>query len=207
MLDPALTCSVPAGATACTGIDALSHATEAYISLYASSFPQDAALAPEAAKLIFANLERAHAVPDDMTARENLQEAAYLAGRSFSRISTGYIHAIAHRLGEYYHVPHGLAIAAAFTPVLRATLPYGGEKLAELARRRGVGETAEDYLAAVDGLIARLGLSPAESIPFDPAHAPEMARKAQEEAKLIGYPRPFSDKETEEIILRIFHRA
>ena len=203
VLDPVLTASVPKTGTAYTGIDALSHAVESSLSLFAPSFPEDAALAPGAAKAVLEWLETACREPGNMEARTALQNAAYTAGRSFARIGTGYIHAIAHRFGEFYHVPHGLAIAAAFTPVLHAYLPFAADKMAALAQQCGVGETAGDLIGAIDGLIERLGVEVCR-IPFNKADLFEIARKAQEEAKLVGYPRFFTDAEVRGIVEGIF---
>ena len=203
VLDPVLTETVPAMSTAYTGIDALSHAVESWLSLFAPSFKQDVAHAPEAARLVFQNLETAVAAPHDLTARAAMQHAAYLAGKSFGRAGTGYIHAIAHRFGEFYHVPHGLAIAAAFTPVLRAYLPYAADKMASLAAACGVGETAEDFINAVDGLLQRLRVQ-TSAVPYRPEDNFEIARKAQEEAKLVGYPRFFTDAEVRGLVNDIF---
>ncbi|MBQ7637577.1 MAG: iron-containing alcohol dehydrogenase [Clostridia bacterium] len=204
-LDPVLTVSVPKMSTAFTGIDALSHAVESHLSLFAPFFPEDTALAPEAVKAVFDNLETAFSEPKNIRARDAMLNAAHVAGKSFGRAGTGYIHAIAHRFGEFYHVPHGLAIAAAFTPVLRAYLPYASEKMAELARCIGVGTDAGSFIDAVDALITRLGINK-YSIPYDPADCFEIARKAQEEAKLVGYPRFFTDAEVRELVDGIFRR-
>ena len=132
-----------------------------------------------------------------------MQHAAYLAGRSFGRIGTGYIHAIAHRFGEFYHVPHGLAIAAAFVPVLRAYLPFAADKMAKLAQYCGIGDTAEDLIAAIEVLIERLGVR-VSAIPYHKQDCFEIARKAQEEAKLVGYPRFFTDAEVRRLVDEIF---
>ncbi len=202
-LDPVLTESVPAFSTACTGIDALAHAVESWLSLFAPAFPEDAQKAPEAVKLIFDNLETAIKTPHDLTARANMQKAAYLAGTAFGRIGTGYVHAIGHRFGEFYHVPHGLAIAAAFVPVLEASRPNIDEKLAELGVRSGVADTADGMIGEIRSLIERCGVS-ADRIPFDPDDAQEIARKAGEEAKLVGYPKYLSDKEVRSLVLSIF---
>ena len=202
-LDPVLTESVPAFSTACTGIDALAHAVESWLTLFAPAFPEDAQKAPEAVKLIFDNLETAIKTPHDLTARANMQKAAYLAGTAFGRIGTGYVHAIGHRFGEFYHVPHGLAIAAAFVPVLEASRPNIDEKLAELGVRSGVADTADGMIGEIRSLIERCGVS-ADRIPFDPDDAQEIARKAGEEAKLVGYPKYLSDKEVRSLVLSIF---
>lgn len=203
VLDPVLTETVPKMSTAFTGVDALSHAVEAYLSLFAPAFPEDVANAPAAAKTVFETLEKAYHNPHDLVARADMQQAAYLAGKSFGRAGTGYIHAVAHRFGEFYHVPHGLAIAAAFTPVLRAYLPFAADKMAALAKECGVGETAENLIAAVDGLITRLGID-IHTIPYKEEDCFEIARKAQEEAKLVGYPRFFTDAEVRALVHGIF---
>ncbi len=203
VLDPVLTESVPRMGTAYTGIDALSHAVESWLSLFADAFPSDASHAPEAAKLVFEHLETACSEPHDLAARGAMQQAAFLAGKSFGRIGTGYIHAIAHRFGEFYHVPHGLAIAAAFTPVLRAYLPFAADKMAALAVACGVGASAEDLISAIDVLIERLGIR-ISSIPYNKQDRFEIARKAQEEAKLVGYPRFFIDSQVRHLLDDIF---
>ncbi len=192
LLDAALTLSVPKATTAFTAIDALSHVTEAAVSLYAPAFAEDLADAPAAAAAVFRALPQAMEDPKNLAAREALLLASHKAGIAFRRASTGYIHAVAHRLGEFYHVPHGLAIAAVFTGVLRASRPYPDAALAKLAAACGLGETADAYLDGVDKLIADAGID-LGSVRVQPADLDEIVRKAQDEAKVTGYPRPFSD--------------
>lgn len=210
VLDPELTLSVPSMSTAFTGIDAMSHAIESYISLFASAFEEDMKYAPEVCKNIFEHLYNACVNPSDITSREVLQNAAFDAGLAFRRIGTGYIHAIGHRLGEFCHIPHGLAIAVCIVPVLRAYLPFGADKLAELACYCGFGtitdineNNANAFINSVESFIKKLGVS-ADGIKFNEADIDEITRRAQEEAKLVGYPRPFSDEELKSIILSIF---
>ena len=211
VLDPSLTLSVPPKSTAYTGIDALSHAIESYISLFASSFPEDAEIAPSVCRDIFVNLRKAFNEPSDIAAREALQTAAYNAGLSFRRIGTGYIHAIAHRLGEFCHIPHGLAVGISIAPVLKAYLPYGADRLSELAALSGTGKEGESaesnalsFIGAVEELLRELGVS-SDGIAFNCEDIDEIVRRAQEEAKIVGYPRPFSDSELKEIILSVFN--
>ena len=203
VLDASLTLSVPAASTAFTGIDALSHAVEASLSLFAPSFPEDLPYAYKAARLIFDNLVTAVKIPDDPEARKNMLHAANLAGKAFRRISTGYIHAIAHRLGEIYHIPHGLAIAKAFTPLLRAYGPYGQSALARMYSMCNVqcamcnensteSEKAAAFIKLIDNLIGDCGID-TSSVIIREEDIPEIVAKAQDEAKAIGYPRPFSD--------------
>ncbi len=208
-LDPSLTVSVPPMSTAYTGIDALSHAVEAAVSSFASSFPEDKAYCAKAAKRILHSLKKAYDCPSDLSSRDEMQLASYEAGLAFRRIGTGYIHAVAHRLGEFYHTPHGQAIAAVFVPVLRASLPCCEKALSELAKECAIAdsdsdkENAEVFLAAVESLIASFGIK-ATDIPLDESGLDEIVRRAQEEAKLMGAPKPFSDEALRKLIKGIF---
>lgn len=210
VLDPELTLTVPPVSTAYTGMDALSHAIESYISLFASSFSEDAALALDVCCNIFSTLETAYNNPADINARQVLQNAAFNAGLAFRRIGTGYIHAVGHRLGEFYHVPHGLAVAVCTPPILRAYMPFAAKKLSELAVYCGLGEknasdedNAAAFIDAVDDLNARMGIT-AGSVDFDENDIDDIVRRAQEEAKIVGSPRPFSDDELKSFIYSIF---
>lgn len=211
-LEPELTASVPAKSTAFTGIDALSHAVEAYLSLFADSFSDDAALAPEVCKEIFTRLPVCCREPGNLEARAHMQKASFNAGLSFRRIGTGYIHAIAHRLGEFCHIPHGLAIASVFTAVLKAYMPYSADKCAKLAMSAGVGEkelsdieNANLFFEAVDKLISDIGIaSDVKAISLREEDIDDIVRRVQDEAKLIGYPRPFSDCQLADLIRKTF---
>ncbi len=207
-LEPELTVSVPVKSTAYTGIDALSHTVEAYISLFASSFETDVSLAPEICREIFNRLPVCCKEPSNIEARAYMQKAAYNAGLAFRRIGTGYIHAIAHRLGEFCHIPHGLAIASVFTRVLKAYMPYSADKCAKLAFAIGVGEqdlsdleNANLFFDAVDKLISDIGIdTDIKEIKLRKDDVDDIVRRVQDEAKLIGYPRPFSDEQLAKLI-------
>lgn len=212
ILDPELTLSVPAKSTAYTGLDALSHAIESYVSLFSAAFETDVQNAPEVCRDILEHLKNACINPADINSRAVLQKAAYNAGISFRRVSTGYIHAIAHRLGEFYHVPHGLAVAVCTVPVLRAYLPFGSDKLSELAVKCGVGDVndtndtnAAAFIDTLERLIKSLGIS-AHDIPFKTEDIDEIVERAQEEAKIQGAPRPFGDSELKKLILSVFDK-
>jgi len=131
ILDPALTAGLPPALTAATGIDALTHAIEAYCNTLHYRDVDVQAL--EAARLIFANLPRAYADGSDLEARENMLKASHIAGRAFTRGFVGYVHAVAHRFGEKYHVPHGLANAIALPWFLDFYVDVCPERLADLA--------------------------------------------------------------------------
>lgn len=118
VLDATLTYSLPPHLTAETGMDALTHAVEAYIGR--SSTRETRSLALQAVKLVFDNIELAYADSHDHQARENMLHGAYKAGVAFSKSYVGYIHAVAHSLGGQYGTPHGLANAVIMPYVLEA---------------------------------------------------------------------------------------
>lgn len=117
MLDASLTIGLPPHITSTTGMDALTHAIEAYIGRSTSKLTRRCSL--DAIKLIFENLERAYNNGKDIDARQNMLRAAYLAGVAFTRSYVGYVHAVAHSLGGKYNTAHGLANAVILPVVLK----------------------------------------------------------------------------------------
>ena len=151
VLDPEITRSLPPFITACTGMDALTHAVEAYIGR--STTKETRHDATEAVRLIFANLPQAYHHGDDMEARANMLKAAYLAGNAFSQSYVGYIHAVAHSLSGKYNVAHGLANAVLMPGILDA---YGScihKKLARLAIAAGVADESDSPAVAANAFI------------------------------------------------------
>ena len=142
VLDPALTVGLPPQITSSTGIDALTHAIEAYIGR--SNTRETRELSKKAVKLIFENIYEAYCNGTNIEARQNMQRASHYAGIAFTRAYVGYIHAIAHTLGGFYGTPHGLANAV----ILPYVLEYFGESvykpLAELADVVSIGDTADN---------------------------------------------------------------
>ena len=146
VLDPELTRGLPPKVTSTTGMDALCHAVEAYTNnTYNSALEKK--MCRKAVRLIYDNLYRAYTDGSDMEARQNMQEAAFLAGRSFTRGSVGYVHAIGHTLGGLYGTPHGLAMSILLPHVMRAFGKAVYKRLAELCDVCGL-ETADDSAAA-----------------------------------------------------------
>lgn len=147
VLDPRVTVSLPKSLTATTGMDALTHAVEAYIGR--STTRETRRLALDAVKLIFENIENAYEDGGDITARRNMLTAAYEAGIAFSKSYVGYVHAVAHSLGGQYNIPHGFANAVLLPIVLDA---YGSciyPKLHRLGMAAGVSqETDSDETGA-----------------------------------------------------------
>lgn len=138
VLDPQVTRSLPPRITATTGMDALSHAVEAYIGR--STVKSTRADALNAVRLIVDNLEKAYRDGGDMDARRNMLLASFYAGRSFAKSYVGYCHAVAHSLGGKYNTPHGLANAVLLPYVLEA---YGSSvynKLKKLAIAAGIAD-------------------------------------------------------------------
>ena len=129
VLDPVLTLGLPPHITSTTGMDALTHAVEAYIGK--SNVKSTIKYAEEATKLIHENLEKAYHNGKDMEARNNMLIASFLAGSAFTRAFVGYVHAIAHNLGGMYGTPHGLANAVILPYVLEW---YGDSAYKKLAR-------------------------------------------------------------------------
>ncbi len=136
VLDPALTVGLPPHITSTTGMDAYTHAVEAYIGK--SNVKSTIRYAEEATKLIHANIEKAYMNGKDMEARRNMLKGSYYAGAAFTRAFVGYVHAIAHNLGGLYNTPHGLANAV----ILPYVLDWYGEaaypRLAKLADLIGI---------------------------------------------------------------------
>ena len=163
VLDAALTYSLPPHLTATTGIDALTHATEAYIGR--STTKETRRLALEAARLIFENIENAYNDGHNRIARENMLFAAYKAGIAFSKSYVGYIHAVAHSLGGTYGTPHGLANAVIMPYVLEAYGKSAYKKLHDIGIAAGVSAKsdshevgAKKFIKAVRDLNKRIGI-------------------------------------------------
>ena len=136
-LDPLLTQGMPPAVTAATGMDALTHAIEAYIGTWKSG--NASSYSANAIKLIFKHLRKAYQTGDDLNAREAMALAAYYAGIAINEVNVGNVHAIAHQLGGLYNIPHGVANSLALPHVMVLSLPYSEHKFAKLAEVIGVG--------------------------------------------------------------------
>ena len=193
VLDPEVTRSLPPALTATTGMDALTHAVEAYIGR--STTRETRADAIAAVRLIFANLPQACASGDNIEARRNMLQAAYLAGSAFTKSYVGYVHAVAHSLGGRYNIPHGLANAVLLPIVLEDYGASAHRKLHALATAVGLAEAgdthtagAKKFIVAVKDMQQRLGI-PAKLAGICPADIPTLARQAAKEANPL-YPVP-----------------
>ncbi|HIF5954759.1 TPA: iron-containing alcohol dehydrogenase [Vibrio parahaemolyticus] len=159
-LDPDLLIGLPAKITADTGIDALTHAVEAYISC--NSTPETQAYSVAAIKLIFRYLPKAVAQGGDIEARYKMAMASYYAGLAFTKASLGYVHAFAHNLGARYGLPHGMANGLALLPVLKFSLPEIEDELRTLAEKTNINTkdkpSAEHFLEQIESLYDAIGI-------------------------------------------------
>jgi alcohol dehydrogenase class IV len=191
VLDPELTVGLPPHITSTTGMDALTHAVEAYTNLFAPKSTDK--LAIEAVKLIFENLEKVYKDGSDVTARYNMQLAAYYAGAAFTRACVGYVHGVAHTLGGLYGTPHGLANAVILPYVMEEFGLAVYFKLARLAEAVGIsGKDDEEKAKAFIREIRRLNADMRIQDKFDfiqDQDIPQMIRWAMKEANPI-YPVP-----------------
>ena len=191
--DPSVTFTLPPSLTATTGMDALTHAVEAYIGRSTTKETRQKAL--EATKLIFQNIKKAYDDGKDYDARANMLKAAYLAGVAFSKSYVGYIHAVAHSLGGQYNIPHGLANSVLMPYVLEAYGKKAHKKLHRMGVAAGVADetdchekSTEKFIAAIKSLNAQMNI-PEKLKGIKKEDIPHMAKYADAEANPL-YPVP-----------------
>lgn len=153
-LDPTIMQGMPPSVTADTGLDALTHALEAWMSTFASA--ETDYYAGAATQLIFDNLHAAWSDGSNLTAREAMALAAHYAGLALNQTGLGYIHAIAHQLGAHYGVPHGRANAIVMPHILDFNHVASAKRLSELARRVGLANNGVNDMTAAETLIKRV---------------------------------------------------
>ena len=196
LLDPELTTGLPPRPTAATGLDALTHAVESYLSIRPN--PVSDGLALQVAAMIGSYLPRAVADGADREARAQLLLAAHLAGTGMARTGLGLCHAIGHAIGGRFNVPHGEALSLVLPGVLRFNTAVRKDRIADLAFPLGAGRTgrsaawnAAAAIEAVAALIAALGLGvlPAGTA-LTEADFPQLAADALDDEVLANTPRP-----------------
>ncbi|MGQ0586590.1 MAG: iron-containing alcohol dehydrogenase [Gammaproteobacteria bacterium] len=211
-LDGALMTGLPPPITAATGMDALTHAVEAYISRNHTSKTDAEAL--EATRLIMQNLPTAVKNGGSVEARQNMALASFKAGVAFTTAGVGYVHAIAHNFGAYYHVPHGLANAIILPRVLDFSKPDCTARLAKLAEVSGLKKGNETDEQLADALIARIRAMnqefgiPTQVDKLKAADIPEITGKALFEAHLYyAVPRYMDRPACEAFIAQMLPKA
>ena len=191
VLDPELLVDLPPAMTAYTGMDALTHAVEAYTNRFGSAASRR--YAKQAVDLIFKHLKASYDDGANLEHREQMLLASYYAGLAFSNAMVGYVHALAHGIGARYHVQHGLANAVLLPIVMEE---YGADaepRLAELAGVVGIvdgsaHDRAQQFIARIRELDEQLGI-PATIPEIRAADIPQLAAEAEEEAN-PAYPVP-----------------
>ncbi len=212
VLDPELTLGLPPKTTAATGMDALTHAVEAYL-CWTNRTREVDALAEEASEIIFRYLERAYRDGGDLEARGKMLEAAFKAGFAFTRAGVGNVHAIAHTLGGLYGTPHGLANAVLLPIVLEDYGEKVWSRLARLAEKTGTyiygtdEEKAKAFIAEVYAMNERMGIPRGFDF-IQEKDIPQMVRWALQEANPT-YPVPvvYDEARCEAVIRRAIAMA
>jgi len=213
-LDPVMMKGMPKPITAATGMDALTHAVEAYLNRW--PHPETPGLCLAAVRLIFANLPRSFENGADLEARESMALASLYAGLAFTKAYVGYVHAFSHKIGGMYGVPHGLANAITLPYVLEflQDAPYARARMVELARAIGEGSGADSEAALAQRFLERVReLNRTVGIPdkldaLRAADVPEVARAAMIEA-YRDYPvaKNMAASEAEQLLRRMLPTA
>ena len=207
--DPVLMVGKPAGLTAATGMDALTHAVEAYVSTIAT--PITDACAIKAIELIADYLRPAVANGENLEARDKMAYAEYLAGMAFNNASLGYVHAMAHQLGGFYNLPHGVCNAILLPAVCEFNMISNPKRFADIAVAMGENvEGLSDVDAAAKGIAAIRKLSSDIGIPagLKELNVKEtdlriMGENAQKDACMLTNPR----KATLDNVISIYQAA
>ncbi|MCL2276826.1 MAG: iron-containing alcohol dehydrogenase [Treponema sp.] len=212
ILDPELTAGLPPAITSTTGMDALTHAVEAYLG-WTYNTRETTLFALDAVKSIFANLEKAYKDGNNIEARQAMLKASYKAGFAFTRACVGNIHAIAHTLGGLYNTPHGLANAVILPKVLEDYGTKINKKLARLAITAGLvtdikdkksqQEAARAFINAIYAMNERMGIPKGFDF-IKPEDMPRMIKWAGKECNPL-YPVPviYNKKRYRSMIERI----
>ncbi|HEX9033562.1 MAG TPA: iron-containing alcohol dehydrogenase [Streptosporangiaceae bacterium] len=206
ILDPELTAGLPPAVTAATGLDALTHAIESYLSVRANPWSDGIAL--QVISMVRAYLTRSFLAGDDQEARAGMLLASHMAGIGMGTTGLGLVHAIGHAIGGRHDIAHGVTLAMVLPQVLRFSGDVCGERLAAIAFALGSGDTGKDSrwnaaaaIDAVTGLRAEIGLAvrPADyGIGADVYAA--IAADALDDEVLVNAPRQPSAAQIEEIL-------
>jgi len=210
LVDPSLTVSLPPEVTAFTGMDALTHAIEAYVST--KSHPIADSLALKAVQLISSNLREAVGNGDNLAARANMLLASTMAGMAFVNASVGLVHAVAHALGGFFNIAHGIANAVMLPLVMRLSLIGNPGKYADIAVAMGESveglsemEAARGAVFAVESLAADIGIpQDLKQLGADPARISDLANETMNQSGAY----PFNSRKVgKREIVQLFEQA
>ena len=207
VLDPELTTGLPPHITSTTGMDALTHAVEAYIGH--SNVKSTTRYAEKATKMIFDNIETAYKDGKNIEARDKMLWASYYAGMAFTRAYVGYVHAIAHNLGGFYGIPHGLANAVILPYVLEyygSTAHFKLARLAEISGVKTIGsdkDKAEAFIEAIKTLNKNMNIPDGFDM-IKEEDIPTIVKRALKEGNpLYPVPKIMDKKDCEAVIRRL----
>jgi alcohol dehydrogenase class IV len=212
LVDPLLTLKLPQGITAATGLDALTHAIEAYVSVKAQ--PITDALAIHAIRLISENLRLAWCNGDNVDARINMMTGALEGGLAFSNASVALVHGMARPIGAYFHVPHGISNAALLPTVIEFSVPGNPKRYADVAEAmgeitKGLSTLEAGYLAAkaVKRLTSDLKVPALRGLGMDEGRFKSVVNQMAADALASGSPRNNPRKATQEEIVELYRKA
>lgn len=207
--DPELTYSLPKGLTAATGMDALTHAIEGYITKGAWVMSDMYEL--QAIKMIAEYLPTAVDEPTNPVGRENMALAQYIAAQAFSNVGLGLVHGMAHPMGSLHDIPHGVANALLLPTIMEFNMPECIEKFGVIARTMGVdttGMTAEEAAQAacdaVKNLAIRVGIPQhLTELGIKEEHIPALAAQAITDVCTPGNPRDVTEEQIVELYKKV----
>lgn len=212
IVDPLLTLNMPRGLTAATGLDALTHAIEAYVSRKAQ--PMTDVLALSAVRLISEYLPRAWGQPQDREARGWTMLGALQAGIAFSNASVALVHGMSRPIGANFHVPHGVSNAALLGVVMEYSLSGNPERYADVARAMGVGNGNQDAMGVaragaekVKRLIQLLEIPSLSQLGVTREKLVPVVEKMAEDALASGSPGNNPRQATREEIVELYYAA
>ncbi|MEG0134912.1 MAG: iron-containing alcohol dehydrogenase [Cetobacterium sp.] len=209
--DPELMVKKPMGLTAATGMDALTHAIEAYVTK--GSYELSDVLALESIKLIGQSLENAVKNGDDIEARSQMAWGSYIAGLSFSNCGLGIVHSLAHQLGSEYNIPHGLANAILLPDVVEYNLSSNYKKFANIAQAlgkdiSGFSDKKAAYMAveAIRELSEKIGIPKLNKTIFNMKDINKLSEQAFNDICAGGNPKEINIKDLKELYTKVYNR-
>ena len=212
LVDPMMTLKMPRGITAATGLDALTHAIEAYVSVKAQPLTDTFAL--QAIRLISGNLRKAYSHPDDLEARSSVLMGALQAGLAFANSSVALVHGMARPIGAYFHVAHGISNAVLLPTVIEFSVPGDPRRYADIAEAMGeetgglsTAEAAQRTVDAVKRLNADLQIPSLRGLGIDAARFEAVVAKMAVDAIASGSPGNNPRKATPEEIVALYRKA
>lgn len=208
--DPDLMVGMPPALTAATGMDALTHAIEAYVAR--SHFPFTDGIALEAVSLVGKSLEKAYEDGHNIEARTDMCWAEYMAGLAFSNAGLGMVHAMAHQLGGFYNTPHGVANAILLTHVMRYNISACKERYADIARALGIqtakmtaDQAANAAIEYIEGMAERMKIPKLWETAFKPGDVITLSLHALEDTGMPENPKEASLVDVQKVFMNAYY--